>query len=97
MTGSHDANKAIGEQRLCADLWAGGLPHHARFEIDDAIAKRCILFVGFLYEAHLHARSLLADTSDETRAEVLDKAFAGTNRECSGDYNSLNHYLAIGW
>jgi hypothetical protein len=78
---SHDANETIPEQRLCTNLRTSRLPHHASLQIDGPVAKRCALFVWFLHEAEPHARSLLADSSNEIWSEVLNKAFAGTKRE----------------
>src|SRR6185295_3301634 len=78
---SHDADETIPEQCVGANLRTRRLPDHAGFQIDGPVAKRRALLVGFLHEAEPHAGSLLGGARDEIRSEVLDEAFAGTERE----------------
>jgi len=82
---AHDANETIPEQCACSHLRTSRLPHHASLQIDRPVAKRRARFVWFLHEAEPHARSLLADASNEVRSEVLHKAVAGPQRERSDE------------
>jgi hypothetical protein len=81
VTHSDDANEAVSEQCLRAHLRGRRLHDNAGFQIDRPVAKWCAVFVWLLHEAQPHTGRLFADASKEVRSEVLDKAFAGPQRE----------------
>ena len=77
----YDADEAVAKQCLRPQLRPRRFLHHAGFQIDRAVAKRCAVLVRLGHEAQPHAGRFFRDARDQRRSEILDEAFAGAQRE----------------
>src|SRR5687768_15705690 len=83
MPGTDDADEAVPEERLRADLGTGRARDDARFQIDDPVAKWRAVFIDLLHEAQHDSGSFRGDARNQVRTEVLDEAVARSERERS--------------
>ncbi|MNY15070.1 hypothetical protein D3C86_1482680 [compost metagenome] len=83
VAGTYDADEAVAEQGLGAQLGAGVLADDAGFQVDAAGAQRRAVFVWLLHKAQAYARRLLCDARNQRRTEVFGKAFAAAQGEGS--------------
>src|SRR5205085_2534239 len=81
MAEAHGANESVPEQGLRPQFRACRLGHNAGFQIDGSVAKRRAVLVRLLQKTQPHAGRFLADASNESGSECLDKAIAGAQRE----------------
>lgn len=83
MPKAYDTDKPIPEQSLPPHLRSRRLSDDPGLQINRPISKRCALLVGLGHKPQPHAGRLRLDTSNEVRAKILHKSFAGPQRERS--------------
>src|SRR5690242_6468718 len=90
MPRSDHANEAVSKQRLCTHLRPHRFSDDTGLQIDASLAQWPAVLVEFLNEAQPHRRSFGARARDQAWAEGLDEAFAGAERERSGELREAN-------
>jgi hypothetical protein len=85
MTLSHNADETVPEQRLRSQFRPGCLAHDARFKINNSVAKRPAVFIGFRHKPKAHAGRFGADALNEFRSKVLNEAVASSQRESADE------------